>query len=141
MRVRPPDRGPGGALPYRAMLIEDADQDALWSGAAADVAAFVGQRTAEERRRWLADRFGAQYPADATDAEAVHDILFAAVIGVRRTAYECESCGRLWLQAGVDTERFRGYAPEEPGTGALRGTARPLDAGMQSGTNQGDEDG
>jgi hypothetical protein len=114
-----------GALPYKAGLIADGDR--LWEDVAADVAAFVALRTARERARWLAARFGAGYPADATDAEAVHDIMTGAVLGVRRTVYECESCGRLWLQAHPDGQRFRGYAPEPPGTGALRPVGRGAD--------------
>ena len=55
--------------------------------------------------------FPPPYPADATDVEAVHDIVTAAALPVRRTVYECESCGRLWLQEGPDSSRFRGYAP------------------------------
>lgn len=86
-----------------------------------------GLRTAEDRARWLADRFGARYPADAADAEAVHDIMTGAALRVRRTVYECESCGRLWLQARPDGPRFCGYAPEAPGTSALRPVARTED--------------
>lgn len=81
----------------------------------------MAQRTARDRTRWLAGYFPASYPvAEVTEAEAVHDVLFSAGMGVRRTVYECESCGRLWVQAEPNGTRFRACAPEEPGTGAPR---------------------
>jgi len=113
-------------LPYKAEVLSDQDSERVWDDASAAVAAFCALRTAEERRRWIAAHFDEHYPLDLPDASVIHDIITAGMLRHGRTLYECEACGRLWLQLRPDENRWVSYAPEEPqATGVLRSAAEP----------------
>lgn len=128
-----------GALPYKAMLFADQDQDRLCGRVAEDAARLVARRAPAERQRRIAGYFGVQYPPGLPAEGVIHDVLAAALFSLRRTVYECASCGRLWLQAGVDTDQFGACTPEEPGAGALRSVT--VADGAEPGINQGDAHG
>lgn len=113
-------------LPYKAEVLSDQDSGRVWDDTSAAAAEYAALRTAEERRRWIAAYFNEHYPSDMTDAEVIHDILVGGMLRHGRTLYECQACGRLWLQARPDENRFISYAPDEPGgTGVLQSDAGP----------------
>lgn len=86
-------------LPYKAEILSDQDAERVWDDTSAAVAAYYALSTTEERHRWIASYFNSHYPLDLPHASVIYDILTGGMLRYGRTLYECESCGRLWLQA------------------------------------------
>ncbi len=109
-------------LPYKAYFVPDEDIDN-------DVDLFVAQLTAlltaHERGEPKTSSHGQpenDYPLD----EDTQDALYAAIGGMiyrsGRLVYECENCGRVWVQKHEEYDKnvFACYVPEGKERGVFR---------------------
>jgi hypothetical protein len=105
-------------LPYKARFFADGDQWAFDKL----VDFYVGLIQAREEGRqgeFLTRHFGEGYPQNLTLEEIVGDgmsVLFAA----ERLMYECENCGRLYLEPVPRARQLVRYLPESEVRGVLR---------------------
>lgn len=65
----------------------------------------------EDRRSWIANQFGDDYPADAGDDEIIEDMLTQKLTDVGRFMLTCPNCGRLHMQVSVGEKQYRSYSP------------------------------
>ncbi len=105
---------------YHLALLREHDYPSLWEGMLAALDAFLNAVLQGQRDHWLRERFGAAYPCDTPNKEVFGDIVMADLRAAARTVYQCEHCGRLWVEEGADPVSFCPFRPEGDGRGTLR---------------------
>lgn len=65
-----------------------------------------------DRRNWIVQRFGDEYPIDLEDASVLEDVLVQQLTDIRWLA-TCPNCGRLHLQANTGEAPYRTYVLAE----------------------------
>jgi hypothetical protein len=109
-------------LPYKAYFVPDEDADADMDAVVAQLEAFMVAREQGRQGAFIRERLGGAWPDD----DNAHTIVYILLTGLKmrsgRLIYECESCGRLWIQkhAEYDKNIFASYVPESDERGVLR---------------------
>jgi len=75
---------------------------------------FIVYREAGDLEPWLMKRFGEKYPRSLPISSIIHDILTGRFIELTLAMYECDECGRLWIQEEPGKNVYHGYSPDEP---------------------------
>lgn len=97
-------------LPYKAGLLRDKTEQAFWDGFLGEIKDFVVAAKPRDISALVASVGGE--PAPGTQAvEDLVDRLGGIQARELSTVYECESCGRLWLEQYAGGG-FISYAPE-----------------------------
>jgi hypothetical protein len=74
--------------------------------------ALIGAVVAGDRESWIGRHFGDGYPRDLPNGAVFHDFVIGLLREFLDDVYECEACGRLWVQRpGTDNE-FAPFLPE-----------------------------
>jgi hypothetical protein len=102
-------------LPYKGQILKDQDWEPFFSGAARAMAEYLaGVRSGdltEFHREW-------PFLIGKTDEHVARTLLGLFWRKFAVEVYECEQCGRLWVQQGTESQRFIPFLPE--GTPAER---------------------
>jgi hypothetical protein len=99
-------------LPYFAVLLRDQDKDRFYDTVARELARFAAAVKADQRETWIAEHFLAGYPRDLSDEDVISDFLWGPA-DLMSGVYECERCGRLWVQRQPGAEERIAYTPED----------------------------
>ena len=107
-------------LPSKGAFLVDEDDEAAWGKFSAFCAELVQARENGRQKEYITQRFGEEYPLDLQLEDIISDSLgsLRAVFGHRM--YECEQCGRLWLQPIASKNHSISYLPETVERGILR---------------------
>lgn len=120
-------------IPYKARFIADEDHILFWEGLVDTVLALIKARD-EGKLAEFVDTFWAPGVARRTDLSKLDFLVLRVVVRFGRlqnVMYECERCGRLWIEELPDESGavgFLSYLPETPARGALRSHRVELDA-------------
>jgi len=101
-------------LSYKAELYPDTDAEALWDGVVSVATSLLKALHGGERVGWIKEHFLPGYPADVSDAGMLYDAITGVAAGVQRVMYQCEQCGRLYVQTSSNTNTFVVFVPESP---------------------------
>ena len=117
-------------LPYKGQVLKDQDHEAFFAGTAdALVAYLAGVRSgdlAEWHSKW-------SFLRGKTDEHVAWSLMGWFWRKFAVDVYECEQCGRLWVQEGTESQRFVPFTPEDASSGrvlpseALPGSQPPGD--------------
>ena len=103
-------------LPYKGQVLKDQDWEAFCGGTADALTEYLaGVRSgdlAEFERKW-------PFLRGKTDEHVAWALLGWFWRRFSVDVYECEQCGRLWVQAGSASQRFVPFVPEEPSAGQV----------------------
>jgi len=100
-------------LPYKAQFIPDENRETDFNLVARTLEAFITARETGNQEEFLYSHFGETYPKDLDTESIISDLL----IGVTRSArfiYECENCGRVFIQKHSEYGKnvYASYLPE-----------------------------
>jgi hypothetical protein len=101
--------------PHKASLLAHQAEQRFWERPAAELAGLARAVKEGQLLAWLARHFGPEYPRDGVLPEVVEDYLQRAQEDLLRTVYQCERCGRLWVQDLHESETFHAFTPETAG--------------------------
>jgi len=91
------------------------------------VSGFLAASRAGRRHEWLVEhRFDPSAYPEGTDQDLIFDLHASAVDRVSRRIWECEACGRLYVQSRPDRDEWKCFRPES-GTG-YEGILAPFEA-------------
>ena len=78
------------------------------------IAEFIQAVAAGKREEWI-ERFYGQPYFDTSDSSVVFDIIDHARFGMALSVYQCEGCGRLWIEREPrqDSGTLRCFKPDE----------------------------
>jgi hypothetical protein len=99
-------------LPYKGRILKDYDQEAVSAGITRECEALADAVATGDREAWLRRHFLEGYPRELSDSSVFHDFLLGLCVEYLVTVYECEQCGRLWVQKGVSDSQFIPFVPE-----------------------------
>lgn len=107
-------------LPYKAEFFADEDYAGSYGGIIRFITEFIQTEQQGERNAFLAKYFGEKYPQNVAVSSIVSDILASIRVAFGHTVYECENCGRLWIQLIPEKDSYVSYIPEAEARGVLR---------------------
>jgi hypothetical protein len=97
-------------LPYKGQVLKDQDHEAFFAGIADALTEYLaGVRSgdlAEWHRKW-------PFLREKTDNHVAWALLGWFWRNFKVDVYECEQCGRLWVQEGTESQRFIPFLPED----------------------------
>lgn len=99
-------------LPYKAEVRRDQDAEWFWETTCNELALLVDAARTGERERWIAKHFLPGYPLDVPDDGLISDFLSMLDNKIMSQVYECEVCGRLWVQKQPGVNAYYSYAPD-----------------------------
>src|SRR5690242_13511496 len=110
-------------LPYKAELYVHQDWHAIWDYWEKHLLPLM--RAGQDESQTFVDP---AFPGVGLTASELKDRIWDYLIAPRttwaRTAYECEQCGRVWIQPDPDKNAYVSYLPETEKRGVLRGKAQ-----------------
>ena len=112
-------------LPYKAAFIADQDQTTCFGLFFQFVADLLEAREQGRQNDFLEQQFGADYPRDLELRSILNDAFTFNAFSHKM--YECEVCGRLWIQTKPQENIFVSYLPETEVRGILRSTRKTTD--------------
>lgn len=74
---------------------------------------FFTHLSSNSLEQWKAKHFNEVYPADVQPSGMIHDVLTDRLMEITLGMFECDSCGRLWIQENPTKNKYRGFAPDD----------------------------
>ncbi|WGM37815.1 hypothetical protein [Caulobacter sp. NIBR1757] len=102
-------------LPYKATYLSDKAGERVGDWLLSELDSYVAAVRSGAIREWLEQRgLGDEFWLGQTDGVRINDLILSKAEAQSRTAYECEACGRLWLED--EHQRQFSYRPanDEP---------------------------
>lgn len=100
------------SLPYKASLIKDQQEERFIADLAQEMNALLTAAKAGSLETHLNEQYG-NTPWSPKATEVCYDIIGSTLLSNSVMAYECQSCGKLWIQKGVNS-----FVPFNPESGA-----------------------
>lgn len=97
------------SIPYKAHFYRDQDYEHT-KHYLDDIADFVEAIKEGQRNKWIREYFKSEFHVQLTDRDIINDI--GANPDWESIMYQCESCGRIWIQRGRQN-RYLSFLPEE----------------------------
>jgi hypothetical protein len=103
-------------LPYKGQVLKDQDREAFFAGTADALVEFLAGIRSGDLSDWHC-----KWPflRDKTDEHVAWSLMGWFWRKLAVDVYECEQCGRLWVQEGTKSERFVPFTPETPSSGRM----------------------
>jgi hypothetical protein len=94
-------------------LLSDKSSDKFFESIASTVQDFADHYSDNRLTEWREKHFNNQYPSDVSPGDMVHDILTSKFMDLTLHVYECDACGRIWIQKKVGVNQYQCYASED----------------------------
>ncbi len=104
------------SLPYKASLLRDEVESEFWDEVHHELKPLI-EAAESGNKAVIADEFG-EFSPWVSAAENLQGRISSLYTQRMSTAYECQNCGRLWVQKH-DSKKFASYVPEEGEYGAI----------------------
>jgi hypothetical protein len=105
-------------LPYKASFLPDEDTNHALDNVMEEVASLIHARERGEQAEYLTEQ--ALFLPNPTLRDILYHAFSHPTFEFGRTMYECERCGRIWMQAVPEKNEWVSYLPESARRGILR---------------------
>lgn len=99
-------------LPYKGMIIRDQDEEDVMQQISDDVVSFINAIVAGRREHWIKERYEG-IGDELDDDNVVADILTRCWAARSLDIYQCEECGRVFIDKYTRSGEMRCFTPEE----------------------------
>ncbi len=100
-------------LPYRGSVLRHQDTDCFYDTASRELALFASAVAVGKRAEWINRHFLPGYPHDISDDSVISDFLNMLDVELATLIYECENCGRLWVQIAPGAKSYVPFSPDD----------------------------
>lgn len=100
-------------IPYKARLVPDQLSEKLFDGGAAAIAKLIEAIKAGKRQEWIEQTFPGGWAQNWSDAQLIEEVMSSPFWRYHRDVFQCEQCGRLWVQIGR-ANHYASFVPESP---------------------------
>ena len=97
-------------LPYKGEYIADQDYEEIFEEFFPFLSELIVAREQGKINEFLERKFTDLYPKDLELQSIISDAF--PLTKYERTMYECEVCGRLWVETEIHSNNFVSYLPE-----------------------------
>ena len=105
-------------LPYKARFITD--KNSAWlSNASNTLEKYLQARIQGHKDEFILNHFGPTYPTTTDESTIIFEIISGSIYGLEGILYECDTCGRLYVQH-PETTSLLSYSPEHSTRGIFR---------------------
>ncbi len=111
-------------LSYKGEVRRDQDSEEFWETACNELALLVSAVVESRRDEWIGRQFLPGYPLDGPDERLISDFLCMLNNKIASKVYECEVCGRLWMQKQPGVNVYYSYRPDTDDTNRVLASAR-----------------
>ena len=94
-------------------VLSDKSSDVFYSAISEVVGDFLKNFQSDSIEDWRAKHFNEIYPKDEPPGEMIHDVLTARLMDVTLAMFECDECGRLWIQESPGVNKYKAYSPDD----------------------------
>lgn len=99
-------------LSYKADIIPDTGQDALFDRLDELIDSFVEAVKKNEKEGWMRhNNLTAPYPQDLSASSMINDLFYNHYLDKTKEIFQCENCGRILIQKSK-TNQFISFRPE-----------------------------
>ncbi len=112
-------------LPYKGEYIADQDYEQLFEEFFPFLSELIVAREQGRINEFLERKFTDRYPKDSELQSIIGDAF--PLTKYERTMYECEVCGRLWIETETHSNNFVSYLPETPTRGIFKSQRKTQD--------------
>lgn len=99
-------------LQYKARFLRNFDQDAVFDALERECEALIDAVIGQDRESWIRRHFTEEYPRDLSNGSIFFDFMASLLKEHMDTVYECEGCGRLWVQQPGAENEFAAFTPD-----------------------------
>ena len=108
------------SLPYKASLLRDEAENGFWDEVHGELKPLVEAAESGDKAA-VAQAFG-EFAHWCSATDELQGRISSLYIHRMSTVYECQNCGRLWVQKDA-SESFVSYVPEDEAYGAILSVA------------------
>ncbi|MBT1701910.1 hypothetical protein [Chryseosolibacter indicus] len=91
-------------IPYKGAIIPNGPFFDFFDKVQEGIESFVEATKQGRRKEWIEERLsGSTYSTDITDKQLMGEIFGQYYFDLRRLIYQCENCGRIWIQQNNST--------------------------------------
>ncbi len=99
------------SLPNKADIIPDSSFNEFMDHIDSVIEGYLNAEMNNTRDEWFKNNFNSGYPSDLPAKEMISDLVFNKYDNIFKQAYQCEMCGRLYVQL-QKSESFASFKPE-----------------------------
>ena len=111
-------------LPCKGDVRRDQDLEPYFETITRELALLVDAVAAGQRDEWINRHFLPGYPHDVSHEGMISDYLSGLDEQLTSQIFECENCGRLWLQQSAHANAYYSYSPDSGGLNRVLASAR-----------------
>ncbi len=100
-------------LPYKGEIIKNQAFEEFYEKSVQQIEEFIHALLADHRDEWVNDFY--QYSSKdytMSNADVIFDILNRASVKNNLGMYQCESCGRIFIETDPQSSQFLSFTPE-----------------------------
>lgn len=94
-------------------VLSDRSGDAFYDAIATTVKDYLEHLHGNTVDEWRTKHFNDIYSDDLPGSEMIHDVLTSKLMDLTLAMFECDECGRLWIQTKPGVNEYRGYSPDD----------------------------
>ncbi len=120
-------------FPWKGDVRRDQDLEPYFEKITRELALLVDAVAAGRRDEWIDQHFLPGYPHNVSTESLISDYLSGLDEQLTSQVFECENCGRLWIQEQPCVNAYFSYSPDSGGLNRVLASARhpqtkPLDS-------------
>jgi hypothetical protein len=114
-------------IPYKGHVLPDVKNNTFFDWLVEETQSYVEAAQAGRVEQWLLERGYTQDYVNLrlSHGDVLHDHIHSQFCKLKRDLYECEACGRIYMQT-LEENQFVGYAPDNGKVNAILAAA-PVD--------------
>ena len=102
-------------IPYKACLLASVDYRRFFDKLSREIQVYIEAFESQNLEEWMERHFNKCYPRNLGHGDILHDLLSSQFIERSLDVYQCDACGRIWIQKDQISNEFESFSPDHDG--------------------------